>query len=402
MKKFSKSLFLLVIVFGLGLVSRTSFAKPRNLIHQAIPSLYQAKLQYTDQVPVLVLKGTYAQMGYQYGFALKKELKAVLEILKTYFVVQHKLTDQILFERANLLYKRFPNSYQLFINSASAGSGLPLQDMIILNGMLSLDMLLRSQMPFGCAFAFVPPNKTTMSHALIGRNFDYSPPFDQLAKYLTITVLKMPNKIPTAFIGIPGEIYCATCVNAKGLFVELNSGQPSGGYVENNQAENLGATILTAIQVSDTLGAIEKKLQKTSTDFSLIVNVTDSKKMANFEYSTSPILGMQNYRPNGNEVFVATNFFTNPLWGSKIPTPIGSRLEFGVERHAGLSSLLSKLPLIDIEAFKRAMSVSVNQGGAVHSGTIYQIIFDPYHMDLYIKTANQPKYWRKVPLKAFF
>ena len=111
---------------------------------------------------------------------------------------------------------------------------------------------------------------------------------------------------------------------------------------------------------------------------------------------------MQNYRPNGNEIFVATNFFTNPLWGSKIPAPIGSRLEFGVERHAGLSSLLPKLPLIDITAFQKAMSVSVDQGGAVNSGTIYQIIFDPYHMDLYVNTVNQPMYWRKVPLKAFF
>lgn len=401
MKKISRHLFLFVVL-GLSLVGHSSFAKPQNLIYRAMPGTYQAKLQYADQIPVLVLKGTYAQMGYQYGVALKKELKAVLGILKTHFIVRHKITNQVLFERANLLYKRFPNSYQLFIKRASVGSGLPLQDMIFLNGMLSFEMLLRPQAPFGCAFAFVPPNKTTTGRALIGRNFDYFPPFDQLAKYLTVTVLKAPNKIPTAFIGIPGEIYCATCVNVKGLFVELNSGQPSGSYLENNQAENLGATALTVIQTSDTLEKIEQKLQQTNTDFSLIVNVADPTTVVNFEYSTSSALGMQHYRPKANEIFVATNFFTNPLWANKIPAPTADRLEFGVERHAGLLSLLSKLPLTDVTAFQKAMSLSVYQGGAVHSGTIYQIIFDPYHMDLYVKTANQPMHWRKVPLKKFF
>lgn len=85
MKKLSRRLFLFVVALGLGLVGHTGFAKSHNTTYRAIPSIYQAKLQYADQIPVLVLKGTYAQMGYQYGVALKKELKAVLGIFKNSF-----------------------------------------------------------------------------------------------------------------------------------------------------------------------------------------------------------------------------------------------------------------------------------------------------------------------------
>ncbi len=81
-----------------------------------------------------------------------------------------------------------------------------------------------------CAFLSVPPNKSAIGSTLIGRNYDFPPPFDQCSKLLTVTILHEDDKVPTAIISMPGQIYCPSCVNAQGLFMELNNGMPSGGY----------------------------------------------------------------------------------------------------------------------------------------------------------------------------
>jgi hypothetical protein len=72
------------------------------------------KRQY-GSIPTLVLMGTPAQMGLQYGTALKNQLSQALSIIENYYITQNNLTYAQLLAQANLLYNRFPLSLQLFM-----------------------------------------------------------------------------------------------------------------------------------------------------------------------------------------------------------------------------------------------------------------------------------------------
>ena len=223
-------------------------------------------------IQTIILQGSLRQMGLLYGQNFRNELSEVLTILKDFYIIEKGVPYSKLQHQAELFYDRFPVSYQRFILGESEGSGLSLVDTKILNAMETLGQLLdQDDVAQKCAFLSIPANKTMSHSLLIGRNYDFPPPYDRLSKYLTVTVLQQANTVPTAFISIVGEIYCPTCVNAKGLFMELNNGMPSGGYIVDENRESLLIMMLQILQSSNDLSQMKMQLNARQSDFSLIV-----------------------------------------------------------------------------------------------------------------------------------
>ena len=166
---------------------------------------FQPQKKEYGGVRVLLLSGTAQEMGFQYGRLMKSELENSLQILKKFYTTKHQLTDSQLYEHAKRLYARFPLSEQYFIQGEAQGAKLRLEDAQLLNAMETLGRLLRHAN--GCAFIYFPKNKTITNTPVIARNYDFHEPYDQLANYLTITILRGVDSIPTAFIALPGEIY---------------------------------------------------------------------------------------------------------------------------------------------------------------------------------------------------
>jgi hypothetical protein len=395
-------LSLLSCLFLFGSI-HNAFANQINSTPDEITSIKSkaVKLQYGN-IPVLVLSGTTEQMGIQYGGALSNQLKTVLSVLKNYYITGHGLTYQQLLTQASLLYNRFPIRYQSFMQGVAQGSGLDFRDIIILNGMETLGELLQDKTQVACAFLFVPPGQTTTGAALIGRNYDYPEPFDQLARYLTVSVMNEPGKVPTAFISIPGEIYCPSCVNANGLFMELNNGTPSGGHIVDTNTQSMLATMLDTLQNSSSLSDVQTKLSSVKSDFSLIVNTANSTMPLSFEYSTDPSLGTNYYYPTPTQTFAVTNFYLDPVWGDRIPVPTDATTWEGVTRRNNLLNLASKSNQFNVYNFQTLMNVQIDQGGAVWGMTIYQLIFDASTMDLYVRLVNDPATWNRIPLSKVF
>lgn len=81
----------------------------------------------------------------------------------------------------------------------------------------------------GCAFAYIPPQKAANKMGWILRNYDFGQPFDKISQRLIIAVLHPDDgSQSSAILSMPGQIYCPTCINENGLFMELNNGMPSG------------------------------------------------------------------------------------------------------------------------------------------------------------------------------
>ena len=351
-------------------------------------------------IQTIVLHGSHEQMGIQYGKNFRKELHEALAILNDFYITKNRLSYKKLRDQAESFYQRFPLSYQRFIIGISHGSGLSLDDAKILNAMETLGQLLpRLDNKQKCAFLSIPANKTSTNALLIGRNYDFPPPFDQLAKYVTVTVLQEENAVPTAFISIIGEIYCPTCVNAKGLFVELNNGMPSGGDRVDTKRETLLIHLLHILQNSTDLKQLQKQLNATQSDFSLIINTANKTTVQSYEFSST--LGMKTVFPMKNTVFASTNFYLNQSW-CEIPKPTDATTWLGVTRRKNLLNLADQSSSFDIASFEALMDKKVSEGGAIWHSTIYQIIVDMSNLTLYIKINHQAKTWSKIPLIPLF
>jgi hypothetical protein len=253
---------------------------------------------------------------------------------------------------------------------------------------------------FSCTFIFIPPDKTSTNSALIGRNYDYPAPFDKIARYLTVTVfLGDGDTIPCAIISLPGQLYCPTGVNAKGLFIELNNGTPSGGSYVSNDRQSILINLLQVLQNSSTLSQLTRMLNAINSDYSLIINAANTSSARSFEYSSTR--GMQIYFPSKNKYFVSTNFYLSAKW-KDIPVPTDKITWDGVTRRNNMLHLLENKPVLTIESFQKIMDRDIREGGAKFDFTIYQIIFDPGSLTLYLKIPGNKSGWSKISLKNIF
>ncbi|MBY0379569.1 MAG: hypothetical protein K2P99_04100, partial [Burkholderiales bacterium] len=342
-----KIIYALLII----LISHIAFANKQVYVAKKTQS---QKYNYSG-IPVLVLHGSSFDMGYQYGIQFKQELFSVLSILKDYYIGHKHLTYNALVNHAELLYNRYPRSFQTFLQAEAKGSGLRFSDVKILNAMETLGEILASQKVPACAFLYMPPTKTISGYGIIGRNYDFSAPFDQLAKYLTVVILNQPNKIATAFISIAGEVYCPTCINANGLFMELNSGSPSGGAAVNLNTQSMLIRMLKTLQDSKSLSEVSSQLNNVNSDFSFIVNVADKVRPLSFEYSTNSILGMNYYSPDISKAFAVTNFYLDRIWENRIPNPTDYVTWMGVTRRNNLINLSKQTDKFNIISFQKLM-----------------------------------------------
>jgi len=393
-------------------VSAYEKSKPQQLNHSAEKKVNPGKsvshlqgngLYSANGIKVVSLKGSHREMGRQYGLLLSSQLEEVLQILKDFYVEQHQLPYEKLVTKADLFYQRYSYSYQLFIQGIAETSGLSLDDCKVLNGMETLNSLLRhttnSSSMGWCAFLSLPPEKTSFNGTLLGRNYDFPAPFDKCAKYLTVTILHENDKIPTAFIAMAGQIYCPSCLNAKGIFMELNNGTPSGGYIVDTQRQSLLVNLLHIMQNSENFQQTESQLRATQSDYSLIINTANSASTKSYEFSSS--MGMKPNFPKLNETFASTNFFLNSTWQG-VPEPMDNSTWLGVTRRNNLLKLASAKTQHTIEDFMQLMDKKIEEGGAVWDFTIYQMIFNPKNLTLYLKITQEQKDWTPINLAEFF
>ena len=349
-----------------------------------------------SQIRVVYISGSDTQkMGFQYGQKLAFRLQRTLKTLETFYIARMHVSYHDLFVQANLLFNRFPRRWQKFIQGEASGANISISDAVILNGMETLSSLGQ------CAFISIPGKMTQSGDPLIARNYDYPRPFDKIAQDLLVTVLKMPRSMAVAIIGLPGEIYCPSCLNEKGVFMELNNGMPSGGFEVNNKAPSMLSDMLDIMLQSDSSMEAQRALERTHHfDFSLIVNIADAHQTYSNELST--MLGQHALHPNN--LFVSTNYFLSQDWSGvqKVVKPTDKNSWLGVSRREHLLHQISKASAVskglsassslNVQVLEHIMNMSFLKGGAKVKHTIYQIIYAPKTQDLYLHTKGAVKW----------
>ncbi|MDA0910755.1 MAG: C45 family autoproteolytic acyltransferase/hydrolase [Proteobacteria bacterium] len=352
-----------------------------------------------NPIKVIHLYGSKHEMGIQYGHHLKNDLLISFHIIQNYFIEQGGLSIERLTKKAELLFSKYPYSYQKFLEGISTGSSIDIDKIKILNAMETLNALLREKQEIAaCTFVSVPYGITASNGTLIGRNYDFHGPFKEIAKFLTLTVMHETDCVPTAFISMPGQIYCPSCINQAGLFVEFNNGTPSGGRSTNNERETLLINLLNIVQNSNSLDQLNKQLLSVQSDYSLIVNIASKDEVKSYEYSSYH--GMKPFTPPLYNIHVSTNFYLNETWA--INEPSDDLTWLGVTRRNNMLNLLDSKNKVHHDEMMQALDLNIAEQGATWNYTIYQIVYDAGDEMLFLKRTDYDNTWQEFDLHNLF
>jgi len=354
----------------------------------------------SGKINVLVLRGSFRQMGRQYWYLLSGELRD----LYTHAVVEHfrqtrGLPDDDMIRAAMSLYRFYPRRFKDILHGMAETSGLSLKEEIMLNAIEFYGL-----MP-GCSGIIAWDNYTNGQPLIAGRNYDWFEEYVEFAKSLTVTVFNPDSGVPSAIVTFAGVIYATTGLNAEGVFLELNNGLPSGGSLKYDDRVPAIVSLLASLADCGSLVELDAFFNTTRPDFSFIVNAADRARGLSYEWTP-----FEHRRRSGDDegLLISTNHFTDPSWGVVLQDLAGFET---VRRRGNLFSLgQEKKGRIDIGAMAEILDTPMDKGGATWPvdgsmptsyRTTYQIIAVPASLELWLKVPGFQE-WTGIDLKDHF
>lgn len=356
-------------------------------------------------VTTLCLKNlTYYDMGYMYGKTLEFELKETLTTLKNYYETMN-ISYRTVVAHAEMFHDTYNSvSFLKFLNGIANGSSLTMDDCKVLNGMETLGSMNMTLMPesatLGSSFVYVPPQLSKSKSGIVARNYDDASLFGTIAgKSLIVTVIADSDKLPVATIGMPGQIYCPSCINSENIFAELNNGAAmANGKVSSEPGNTLLLDILEDLQEADSLRQMSLLVKQSDPDQQSIVNIADSKRLQSVEFFKED--GVKTYTPEKNHTFVSSDLFKNNM-SLDLSQNLDTNVWIGLQTENNLKKLLDK-PGCDVDCVKSAMDVTLDDGGALWPMTIYQLIYDMNSQYLFVRAPHYTFNWTKIELGNYF
>lgn len=382
MRKIAYLLFLSVLFCSCGGGDSTDFV----LVSQS----EGGRLYKAGPVSVLQLHGTHYQMGRQYGALMKDDLNALYESMIAEFSPHwsYERMRQI----AEAVYAVYPQKYKDILIGMAETSGLSLERQIILNAIEFIPKI-HNDVPSQCSGLAVWGDYSRDGRLIFGRNNDDAEKYKVFGKYTFVAVFNpVGSGMPVAVVNYAGAIYVPSGMNRDGIFLELNAGNVQRFYVNR---PSIVLTLFSFLKNCSTQDEMDAAFRPVLANVSSIVNVADENIAYSFE---CPVTGCRRRGPDGPGVLASTNHFVDPSWGVPLPPPTDHS---AVRRDNLLALAESKKGTINVPVMKQIMDTSIEQGGATHENTIYQIIADPRERTIWLKAPGSFN-WQRIPLSGLF
>ncbi len=359
-------------------------------IKDAVQSFEQGVKAYKNNISVVNLRGSWYEMGRQYGMLMKKELEDVHLFIQNLYEsgsVDPEMGKTIV----DTEERQTPYRILQFMRGASETSGLTMRQLQETNAVERICGI--SQ----CSAAFCWGDYAA-GPLVIGRNYDYNKNFSELKDDVAVTVYH-PNdgSLAVATIGYVGEIYAVNALNEKGIFLELNNGTPSA-RINTPGPRVTGTTMLfSALFETDELADWELFFNTTACSSSYIINMADSSRAVSYEWCPIDVKRGDGILPEG--LMVATNYFVNPNW--LFVTPSDASCWQGITRRNNLIQLCeASKGAIDVEKMKEIIETPLADGGAMNQMTVYQMVVTPETKTLRLRVVGGEG-WLLIDLFGF-
>ncbi len=355
-----------------------------------------ASLYKAGKFNVVELHGTFRQMGRQYGYLLKDDLKKFYTVAIVDGLVKEKHLDYKVGKYvAEEIFSRCPQRFREIFYGIAETSGMELEKLLILNELVTLAHVMGEDVP--CSFIATWGDYSADGMMITGRHFDYPELFNKFADFVTVTVFNPTDgSVPTATVGFLGGIEAVTVMNRGGLFAEVNDGTPSGGnIIMENRILNF-IQILDFLFNSSDMTQLDAAMFSTQPAVAILLNVADSNVSYSYEWATFGIRRRGQDKPG---LLVSTNHFVDPSW--KIAHSAGDIFQT-LSRRANLLALGEKYKgEFSVKVMMEVLDTPYAKGGAQRPHNIYETIFVPKDLKLWVKTLGTSR-WEAVDLARHF
>ncbi len=356
------------------------------------------RLQAGDY-PVIVLSGTYRQMGRQYGGLMKAELSEEYAFILSSLEKRGYSEEDVrsMGREAGILY---PKRLKEVFSGMAETSGLTPDDALVLYNGVVLYLMIQPAEP-SCSYLSAWGNYTADGSVVVSRNWDLDDAALPFNKWNVLAVFRPSDGSNGVATFGPAGARPETLANSKGLFIA----DDFAGFIEpapDTRPDLVSEFFRFMLDYSD-LSELDAGLRGARTNVAWIVNVAGPDGA--YVYEVTP---NETRQRTGDGVVAASNHFVDPAWNLTPPAEHSRSRYDDLLRQAGEAK-----GSIDARKMMQIRDVRWEDGGAtfVHSvlsrdhpdslySTIHQVVFLPESRTLWIKDLDRD--WQKVELRALF
>jgi len=300
------------------------------------PEAVRPRLRLVGAVPVLRLSGTPREMGFQHGAALKPQIRF---LYSEYYeaMVKRLVGEANLRTWAKETEPFIPEAYREEMKGLAEGSGLPYEEVLIVNTMVD-----RFQ-TIACSTVVASGDATKDGEVYFGRNLDF--PGRNVLQKMTVVIVWSPEGGPQlAAVTWPGMLGVLSGMNAEGV---------SGATMLVHRGRELRAGLpyllmyrqaLDGARTKDDVYASISKAKRTSSNNFMVVDASGASDVIEFD----PEVAVR--RPASHGCHCSTNFFaSDELRDLCMP--------MGTDRYESLAAFLEReRGRIDLDLVKQELA----------------------------------------------
>ena len=340
---------------------------------------------------VLVLSGSWREMGRQYGYLMREDFAEFYEVAVTHLTGRGMSSEEIESD-ANDFYDRKMDYAKELIDGMAETSGLTIAQQKIASAAMMMIVM------HGCSSLNAWGDYTGGEPLVVGRNWDIGAHVNPFNRFMNVTVYNPTGGwIPVADVSYLGFFFFQTGMNKSGIFFDLQNGEMSDPGTGADMPDG-NDTLFTFLATASTLAEMNERFRTTPTDGGVIMNAADAAEARVYEYATAGVKIR-----SGNGILASSNHFIDPAWGLPLP-PDGMAGFYTKERLANLLQLgEAHKGGINAEVMKQIFGTTISQGGPTWDDgrTSHQVIAVPAQKTLWVKATGYSG-WEKIQLEALF
>ncbi len=400
-------LMALVLACFVPLVGCSNTSKQENAVTSSLREVttFEGGIAYRTQGDTywaLSLSGSWEEMGRQYGGLVSNDLQNFYHEITEDIAVRGIPEDEQL-QTAQEITASLDDDMRAMMNGMSQTSGLTYDQVIELNvSMLILaGELLNAEPTDACSGIAVWGDYTADGTLIFGRNWDIDRAgMLKYMKYLAVVVCNPDTGYAFANVHPLGEVYMETGLNEKGVFIELNNGLESdtGNYPDRISTF---AVLAEALNKYDTIDDAARYIAGIPGDMSYIIQVADAYRAVSIE---RPTYGCRIRTGDQEGLLVAYNSFIAPYpvgWEAIVLPPPALETDPRYVNLIATANSQEYYGKINLETMENLMELDSAHGGAIHDGTVLQVIAVPRDLTLWMRGYKFSD-WQQVDLRELF
>jgi len=332
------------------------------------------ELKFVNELPVLVVEGTPAEIGDAVGklaMAPGKRAMAYPKELMNLFGAE-RFWPLVVTLGKGMYTTQFPAASKQELEALSKASGVDLDTLIVGNTIFDLKKF------FACSGVLVEAGKSKTGAPLLGRNLDY-PPLGYVHHYTLVTVYKPKGKHAFAAVGFPGLVGCLSGMNDAGLAVailEVVEVKP-GERPFNAEAVPYAINYRRLLEDCTTIDEAFKALQGMKRTSLNNLIVADKTGVAVFEVSPDKVVK----RTSIDGLAICTNHFCDVGLAPEKPDNVA----YTLDRFNALSRVREVKDKVGVEELHHHLHQA-------HLGelTLQTMVFEPATLKLHLAYGKTP------------